>query len=143
MSHKKKPTPASLPFTLDQIVRIPTLVVEDTPDNRRLLVQFLLEWWNLQPDEAENGARALEAAKKKQYGLILQDLRTPEVDGFETARLIRQLPGYEKVPILALTDDPEPAVKQRAAAGLFDAVLPKPFDGEELRRKILELTHKR
>lgn len=138
MSNKKDPTSAYLPFTPDRTVQIPALVVEDTPENRRLLVQFLLEWWNLQPDEAENGALALEAAKKKQYGLILQDLDTPGMDGFEAARLIRRLPGYAKVPILALTDDPE--VKHRAAPGLFDAVVTKPFDLEELRRTIIQLS---
>ena len=53
--------------------------------------------------EAENGIRALEALEHFRPDIILLDVMMPEMDGFATASAVRQLPGFEVVPILIMT----------------------------------------
>ena len=53
--------------------------------------------------EAENGVRALQALEKLRPDIILMDVMMPEMDGFATACAVRQLPGFEMVPILIMT----------------------------------------
>ena len=118
------------------------LLVEDAAINRMLLLQFLKEWWNLLPDEAENGQQALEKVQQKQYDLILMDIRMPVMDGYQAAQAIRGLPDqrYQKMPILALTADTLEEVQRRQKGALFTDVVTKPFDPQELRQKILRYT---
>ena len=118
------------------------LLVEDAAINRMLLLQFLKEWWNLLPDEAENGQQALEKVQQKQYDLILMDIRMPVMDGYQAAQAIRELPDqrYQEMPILALTADTLEEVQRRQKGALFTDVVTKPFDPQELRQKILLYT---
>ena len=53
--------------------------------------------------EAENGLRALESLEHLRPDIILLDVMMPEMDGFATASAVRQLPGFEVVPILIMT----------------------------------------
>ncbi len=52
---------------------------------------------------AGDGRRALEAASKSRFDVILMDLQMPGWDGFETVEQIRQVPGYGETPIIAVT----------------------------------------
>ncbi|HSI68705.1 MAG TPA: PAS domain-containing protein, partial [Gillisia sp.] len=113
------------------------LLVEDVKINRKIIMQFLQNWWLLVPDEAVNGKEAVEKAKKRQYDLILMDVRMPEMDGYEATSLIRKLPGYEETPILALTADKNQEVQQTQHSTQFNDMLTKPFEPRELKRKIL------
>ena len=114
------------------------LLVDDAAINRMLIVQFVRDWWQLTPDEVTNGQKAVEAAQRTQYDLILMDLRMPVMDGYEATRRIRALPHYAHppVPIIALTADTEHEIEKHASHSLFTDVVTKPFNPEDLRRKI-------
>ncbi|MFN7118096.1 MAG: ATP-binding protein [Saprospiraceae bacterium] len=56
------------------------LMVEDNPMNRRV-IELLLDSWELQLEQAENGKQALELVRQNQYDLILMDIQMPELDG--------------------------------------------------------------
>jgi PAS domain S-box-containing protein len=62
------------------------LLVEDYEINRKVFMEFLQVWWQLVPDEAENGKQALLMVQKKQYDLILMDVRMPVMDGYQAAK---------------------------------------------------------
>lgn len=113
------------------------LLVEDAPINRSLLIQFLQQWWNFSPDTANNGKEAVEMTQQFQYDLILMDIRMPVMDGYQAARAIRKLPNYAQIPILALTADTADEVKARPEAALFQQVITKPFEPQDLRQKVL------
>lgn len=67
------------------------------------IVADLLQEFGLVVEAASNGAEAFNLAQIKHYDLIFMDLHMPVMDGFESTRLIRQLPNGSLVPILALT----------------------------------------
>lgn len=109
------------------------LCVEDVEINRRIIVQYLKKWWNMVPDEAENGEQALEMTHRKKYDLILMDLRMPGMDGYKASKEIRKIHGYNDVPILAFTAEIKSDPKH---SGLFNDTIFKPFKPENLKYKI-------
>ena len=66
-----------------------TLVVEDNPGNRALIVK-LLRFAGFEVHEAVNGQEAIEQYEKRQPDLIWMDMRMPVMDGYEATRRIRE-----------------------------------------------------
>ncbi len=113
------------------------LVVDDDPVSR-LVAERQLRLLGFVVDSASGGEKAIEMARKRQYGLILMDLRMPGVDGFETCRRIRR-EETERVPIYALTADVTQGDNVNLEDVGLDGLLTKPFaakDLEELLRSI-------
>jgi len=64
----------------------------------------ILERHNVQVIFAENGRLGIDLLKEnRNIDAILMDIMMPEMDGYETIRQIRQMPGYKSLPIIALT----------------------------------------
>ncbi|MFC7678512.1 response regulator [Paenibacillus sp. GCM10028914] len=64
----------------------------------------VLEGYNMEVTFAENGREALELLQANpDYDLVLMDMMMPEMDGYEAMRRLRQMPQFEKMPIIALT----------------------------------------
>jgi PAS domain S-box-containing protein len=78
------------------------LIVDDSAVNRKVAEGFL-QALGIAPDEAESGSAALGKAAAKRYDLVLMDHMMPEMDGLETTKRLRELPGYGDVPVIALT----------------------------------------
>ncbi len=78
------------------------LLAEDNPINRDVTLQ-ILDFDNLKITTAENGKVAVEMAQKQVFDLVLMDVQMPFMDGFEATRLIRQMPNWKHVPIIAMT----------------------------------------
>jgi signal transduction histidine kinase/ActR/RegA family two-component response regulator len=118
------------PATPVQSLRI--LVAEDHPINREL-ISLILESRGYQPDLAENGRLALEAALRQPYDLILMDLQMPVMDGFEATReILSQVAAHQCPSIYALTANVYPEDRQRAAAAGMLGFLAKPVNTQEL-----------
>jgi CheY-like chemotaxis protein len=81
---------------------------------------------------ATNGQAAIEAAQNNQIDLILMDLQMPDIDGLEASIAIRKLPGYQSVPILALTANCSDQVRQQCLQHGMQAYLSKPINAQEL-----------
>jgi CheY-like chemotaxis protein len=78
----------------------------------------------------DNGYDAIELVRKEHFDAILMDINMPIIDGYETARMIRNL--EISIPIIALTAfDKNEVLKKAAAAGIDDVVI-KPFNPAEL-----------
>lgn len=79
------------------------LVVEDNADNA-LIAETILRMAGARPTLAYSGEAALEHCREARFDLVLMDLGMPHMDGFETARALNNLPGFqENTPIVALS----------------------------------------
>jgi signal transduction histidine kinase/DNA-binding response OmpR family regulator len=80
------------------------LVVDDNATNRRILRSQLEAWGMTVDDEANPRVALLRAtAAEKPYDLVVLDMHMPELDGLGLASGLRQLDGWESVPLVLLT----------------------------------------
>ncbi len=107
------------------------LIAEDQRDNQ-LLLSRLMDELGMEVKIAENGEECIELFRKWRPDLIWIDRRMPGVDGVEATRRIRQLPGGDKVKIVAVTasvfKEQQPDLQ---AAGIDDMIC-KPFRFSEI-----------
>ena len=117
------------------------MVVEDDPINM-MLISEVLRKMGFEVIKAENGKKALDTIHLYEPVLIFMDVNMPEMDGYATTRLIRQLPApYGKIPIVALTADAMQGDKEKCIEAGMDDYVSKPFRLEEiaavLKKKML------
>ena len=111
------------------------LYVEDNPDNRLLVKRILLsEDYSLL--EATDAAEALDVLERTHPDLILMDINMPGVDGYTLTAKIKALPGFERVPILAVTANVMRGDKEKTLEAGCDGYIQKPLDVDELTREI-------
>lgn len=111
------------------------LVVEDEPINIEL-VREILSVKGFITDEAENGAEAIEKAKKRIYDLILMDIGLPGIDGVEVMKIIRGMPGYKNVPVIAVTSYVMNGDKERFLEAGFNDYISKPIDVADFMKRL-------
>ena len=115
------------------------LYVEDNPDNRMLVRRILLsEDYGLL--EATNATEALEVLKSNKPDLILMDINMPDMDGYTLTAKIKKMPGFEKLPILALTANVMRGDKEKVLEAGCDGYIQKPIDFDELLREVERFT---
>jgi two-component system, cell cycle response regulator DivK len=111
------------------------LYVEDNPDNRLLVKRILLsEDYSLL--EATDAAQALDVLERTHPDLILMDINMPGVDGYTLTAKIKALPGFERVPILAVTANVMRGDKEKTLEAGCDGYIQKPLDVDQLTREI-------
>lgn len=112
------------------------LLVEDTEDNR-FMMRRLLEMSGYRVVEATNGEEAVRLAEAESPGLILMDLSLPIIDGLAATRLIRKLPKFKKIPIIAVSaHDTSDFLSEALEAGC-NSYITKPIDFSELEQLIV------
>lgn len=126
--------------TKHDLAHLKILVTEDNPVNI-LVIKKTLEQWNIVPVIAENGLIALQKVEQETFDVILMDLYMPEMDGYETAVLIRNLDDTTKAntPIIALTASANNNVAQKIVDAGMNDYLSKPFNPEHLFKKLKDL----
>jgi two-component system cell cycle response regulator DivK len=111
------------------------LYVEDNPDNR-LLVRRILLSENYGLLEATNALEALELLRTSRPDLILMDINMPDMDGYTLTAKIKTTPGYERIPILALTANVMRGDKEKSIEAGCDGYIQKPIDFDELLAEV-------
>lgn len=103
------------------------LVADDNAINREVALRWLKKWgYSTYP--VTNGREAIEVLKTAKFDLVLMDCQMPEMDGYEAATAIRQLPnGAGQVPIIALTAHAMEGDRQKCLDAGMDDYLPKPI----------------
>jgi len=111
------------------------LIVDDTPDNLRLLSQMLLEE-GYRVRKAINGQRALQAVEAEPPDLILLDIMMPELDGYQVAKRLKDAPKTRGIPIVFLSALNETMDKVLAFdIGGVDYIT-KPFQVQEVLARV-------
>jgi CheY-like chemotaxis protein len=101
------------------------LVAEDNKTNQTLL-KFILLQWNLAYDLAENGQQVLDKLNEDKYDLVLMDIQMPVMDGYESAKKIRE-ELKTNIPIIAMTAHVLPTEKQKCIDAGMDDYISKIF----------------
>src|SRR5437763_12290330 len=119
---------------LDSSIKI--LLVDDRPENLLSLEAILSELGH-QLVRASSGREALRRLLEDDFAVILLDVQMPEMDGFETARLIRSRARSQHTPILFVTaiNKSEAHVSRGYAVGAVDYLF-KPFNADLLKAKV-------
>ncbi len=114
------------------------LVIEDNPDNRKL-VTWILEDEDYQVTCAETAEEGLTLVEQAAFDLILMDISLPGIDGTEATRLIRQMPDLKHIPIIALTAHAIKGEQESILACGVDDLITKPLDEDQLLSRMQEL----
>jgi putative two-component system response regulator len=117
------------------------LVVDDNA-GKRMAVRAMLDPLGHAVVEVDSGRAALRAVTQQSFAVILMDVVMPILDGYETARLIRQSSESERTPIIFLTafgrDETETA--SAYADGAVDFIF-TPVLADVLRAKVSAFVH--
>jgi len=115
--------------------RINILVVDDVPE-KLIALEAILEDLGHNIVAVQSGREALRQLLFQDFALILLDVNMPEMDGFETAALIRQRPRSEHTPIIFITGfSDETHVSRGYSLGAVDYIL-TPVVPEVLKAKV-------
>jgi DNA-binding response OmpR family regulator len=113
------------------------LVVDDEADLVET-VRFPLEMEGFNVLVCYNGEDALNQARKENPDLILLDLMLPKLDGYKVCRLLKFDERYKHIPILMLTAKTQEKDKILGMETGADEYITKPFDIDELMKKVKE-----
>jgi CheY-like chemotaxis protein len=107
------------------------LVIEDNAV-ARAVISHVLRKYPLELTFAEAGPAGIQLAAGQQFDLVLMDLELPEMDGLATTARIRELPGYDGVPIVAVTASDSDKCRAACRDYGMQAFLAKPVKAREL-----------
>ena len=115
------------------------VVAEDSRDTRQML-RRALEVKGYRVLEAKNGKEAVDLTQIYRPNLMIVDLNMPVLDGLETIKYVRMMKGTsDQIPIVAITAFDVYGMQAAALEAGCNEYLSKPFDLEELDRKLRAL----
>ena len=107
------------------------LLVEDE-ERIRKIINIIIRGEDIEIDEAEDGAQALEKIRANNFDLIILDIMIPEIDGFGVLEEIRNTERTADLPVIivsARTSDRDILEGLKGGANYY---IPKPFEPQEL-----------
>lgn len=128
------------PYAADaqSLAGLRVLLVEDHPINQEIALRLLTSRGAV-VDVAGNGQEGLAQLQHRgpaAYDLVLMDLQMPVLDGLSATRRLRELPGFEHLPVLAMTAHALPEEKAQCRAAGMQGHIAKPLDVALLVREL-------
>ena len=111
------------------------LYVEDDLSSQRL-VQRILTAEGFDVTLAEDGLKAIEAARREKPDLVLMDINISGLDGYEVTTRLRTIEGLEKAPIIAVTAATLQGDRERALVAGCNGYIPKPIDVDKFPEQV-------
>ncbi|MBS1564754.1 MAG: response regulator, partial [Bacteroidetes bacterium] len=117
----------------DEVLKNKTALIVDDDMRNIYSLTSALEEEGLRCLTAENGREAIEKLQQeKGIDIVLMDVMMPEMDGYEATQAIRNIGGFEKLPIIALTAKAMKGDREKCLeAGMSDYIA-KPVNIEQL-----------
>jgi CheY-like chemotaxis protein len=103
------------------------LVVDDVSDVTDML-SVLLTHAGYNVAAAGSAKAAIELASQRQFDMVISDIGMPEMNGYELARALRKIPGYDSVTMVAVTGYSMFDDRSRSLAAGFNEHVTKPID---------------
>jgi len=125
----------TLATTLQPVRRI--LVADDNQDAAMSLA-LILSMSGHETRTANDGLEAIEIAEHFQPDVVLLDIGMPKLNGYETARRLRQKARGDQLLLIALTGWGQESDRIRSRAAGFDSHLIKPVDVAQIERLLAE-----
>jgi CheY-like chemotaxis protein len=108
------------------------LVIDDDARNV-FAISSTLELHGLRVTHASDGRQGIEALRRApDTDLILMDVMMPGMDGYATMSAVRQMPQFERLPIIAVTARAMPGDREKSLAAGANDYVTKPVDTDEL-----------
>ncbi|HEY0004677.1 MAG TPA: response regulator [Pyrinomonadaceae bacterium] len=107
------------------------LVVDDVQDVNEMIALFLRHA-GYEVETASCAMDALEVARREHFDVIVSDIGMPDMNGYELARALRELPHCSTVPLIAVTGFSMYDDDKRSLASGFNAHLTKPINPVDL-----------
>jgi CheY-like chemotaxis protein len=118
------------------------LVAEDERDIRELIVITLQTNGLTNIIEATNGNDAVAQAKDRIPGLILMDVRMPQMTGYEACAILKEDPDTCKIPVVFLSaKGQDTEIKRGIELGAEEYIL-KPFSPDELYQRVANILNR-
>ena len=111
------------------------LIVDDEPDILKA-VTFRVKKMEYEVVTATNGQEALDLIQKEEPDLILLDIELPVMNGYEVCQRVKTNEKLKHIPIIFLTASSASKIAEKVKEFNADDYLIKPFDSEELLKKI-------
>ncbi len=125
----------------ESLSNVRILVAEDNAINQ-MIVKKVLKDWDIHVECAGNGRIAIEKLQANHFDLVLMDIQMPEMDGYTATQKIRtelEEP-FRSIPIMAMTAHAVPTERQKCFDLGMNEYISKPFNPEDLKKKIIGLT---
>jgi len=130
-------------FVFRDLGALRILLAEDNKVNQYVTAETIKSWGrDVQIEVADNGLKAFQAVKEKDFDLVVMDVQMPVMNGHEATRRIRESLPEEKrsIPILAMTAFATAGEAEKCLSSGMDDYIPKPFNPKNLYTKIARLT---
>ena len=115
-------------------VKPKVLVVDDTPQNIRLL-DDILSSHGYTVRSASSGPEALQSVAAEPSDLVLLDIQMPDMDGYEVCRRLRDVPATQFLPVVMVTSSGSEVRADAIEAGADDFIT-KPLNQQELLARV-------
>jgi CheY-like chemotaxis protein len=112
-------------LSVDSTTPAHLFLVDDDRDNLEILTVILSEKYRV--SSYSSGAEALRALEAVRPDLVLLDIGMTPLDGLECIKAIRAMPGYARIPAIALTAFAREVERKSFLAAGFHAVITKPL----------------
>ena len=103
------------------------LVVDDVSDVTEML-SVLLTHAGYDVSTASRAQDAISLARENHFDIVISDIGMPEMNGYQLAEALRSLPGYETVPMVAVTGYSMYDDRSRSLTAGFNEHVTKPID---------------
>ena len=103
------------------------LVVDDVSDVTDML-SVLMTHAGYEVSTASSASDAISLAREHHFDVVISDIGMPEMNGYELARALRLLPGYESIPMVAVTGYSMFDDRNRSLSAGFNEHVTKPID---------------